>query len=177
MGKEFIFAVAQDYDLREVDIWKKLTEDELADLFIWLEGQLPYKKDPKWSEGARFYGPKDHVADFRRNLLNHLTNRGTFKAVNALKRMLLGIPHLDMLKWSLIQARNIALRKTWFPPKPCHLIKLADNPNSRLVQSGKQLLSVVIESLKRFEIELQGETPAARDIWDKTDKGDFFTCR
>lgn len=37
------------------------------------------------------------------------------------------------------------------------------------MQNGEQLLEVVIESLRRLEGKLQGETPAAPDLWNKRD--------
>jgi hypothetical protein len=36
----------------------------------------------------------------------------------------------------------------------------------RLVESGDQLLDVVLESLRRLQVKLQGETPAAPFLWD-----------
>ncbi len=38
------------------------------------------------------------------------------------------------------------------------------------MQSGEQLLDVLIESLGRLEAKLHDETPAIRDIWDRTSK-------
>ena len=37
----------------------------------------------------------------------------------------------------------------------------------RLVQTGDQLLAVVLESLERLQEELQGETPAIRFLWNE----------
>jgi len=44
---------------------------------------------------------------------------------------------------------------------------------SRIVQSGKQLVQVLIESLTRLNVKLQGETPAAEDLWDRIGTGIF----
>jgi hypothetical protein len=41
----------------------------------------------------------------------------------------------------------------------------------RLVENGDQLLDVVTESLRRLEPELQGETPAAPDLWNQLNDG------
>ncbi len=54
----------------------------------------------------------------------------------------------------LVQSRKLKLNELF-------------NPRS-LINGGNELLDVLIESLQRLEIELQGETPAARDVWDKT---------
>jgi hypothetical protein len=39
----------------------------------------------------------------------------------------------------------------------------------QLVQSADQLLEVVLESLKRLEAKLQEETPAAIDLWNRSE--------
>jgi len=40
-----------------------------------------------------------------------------------------------------------------------------------LVESGDQLQDVLIESLKRLEEKLQGETPAVSDLWNEISNG------
>lgn len=41
------------------------------------------------------------------------------------------------------------------------------------MQSGNQLLEVIIESLNRLQRRLQGETPAVRDLWDRMPNGSY----
>ena len=77
------------------------------------------------------------------------------------------------MKWSLFRARVQARQKTWKPPKPEELLALTKNAQARFVQSEEQLLDVIIKSLRRLEDALQGETPAARDIWDRVAKNKF----
>ncbi len=40
----------------------------------------------------------------------------------------------------------------------------------RLVQSGDQLIQVLVESLERFQSLLQGEIPEAPYLWDNVSK-------
>ena len=77
------------------------------------------------------------------------------------------------MKWSLFRARVQARQKTWNPPKPGELLALTTCAQTRFVQSGEQLVKVIVESLKRLEEALQGETPAARDIWDSVPNNKF----
>ena len=52
-------------------------------------------------------------------------------------------------------------------PKPEEILKLAGDPQRRLIRDGDDLLDVLIESLNRLEAELQGETPAAPFLWNE----------
>ena len=70
------------------------------------------------------------------------------------------------MKITLFNAQKNTRIKTWQPPTPAEIFKLVGDRDKRLINDGNELLDVLIESLQRLEIELQGETPAARDIWD-----------
>ncbi len=165
-GQEVIATVAHGLDRSAASIGQRLTEDQLADLYIWLVRQYPYTKDPK-HEGAHFVGPRESVADFRDSILHHLKGRGTNQACNAIRRIASEFPELKWLKWTLLEAQNITRRRTWAPPRPGDIIRMASNQQVRLVQSGDQLLDVLIESLKQLEAKLQGETSAVQFLWDK----------
>jgi hypothetical protein len=78
---------------------------------------------------------------------------------------------LEWLKWTLTEARETNRRRTWVPVRPSDILSIAEDKERRLVQSGEQLLDVVIESLRRLEEKLHGETPAVRDLWDKVRSG------
>ena len=106
------------------------------------------------------------MADFRDGLLRHLESRGTPKAVNAIRRVKDELPHLDWLKWVVLDAQTAMIRYTWSPPNPSELLKLVADPRRRLVESGEQLLEVIIGSLQRAQNKLQGHTPAAPFLWD-----------
>jgi hypothetical protein len=51
------------------------------------------------------------------------------------------------------------------------LLKMTRDRDLRFVEGGEQLLAVVVESLRRLEQELQGENPAAPDLWNKIRQG------
>jgi hypothetical protein len=84
-----------------------------------------------------------------------------------LRRIRQELPELDWLKRVLLEAQDITRRRTWGPPQPDEILKLVSHSELRLVQSGDQLLEVGVESLKRLDAKLQGETPAAQFLWDK----------
>ena len=99
--------------------------------------------------------------------MQHLRTRGTPEACKAIYRIMEELPqHKDWLKWILLEAQDLTRHRTWVPPQPEDVLKITNNQQGRLVQSGDQLLFVIIESLKRLETKLQGETPAAIFLWN-----------
>jgi len=167
-GREVISAAAHGSEGRGVHIGKKLTEDELADLYIWVSRQFPHAED---REHRGWIGPRESVAQWRESILRQLQHRGTHKACEAIRRIARELPEFEWLKWTLLEAQNITRRRTWIPPRPGDILKVGADQQARLVQSGGQLLDVLTESLKRLEAKLQGETPAAIDLWNEMSRG------
>ncbi len=130
----------------------------MADLYLWLVRECPPAEEET----------KEGLTDYRDSISCHLKERGTPPACEAIQRISHELPELDWLKWTLWEARNNTRRCTWVPPQPADILEMAGDSQKCLVQSGDQLLDMLIESLKRLKEELQGETPAARNIWDRT---------
>jgi hypothetical protein len=82
-------------------------------------------------------------------------------------------PDISWLRWAAVETRAHTLRGTWIPPRPDMILRMGRDRDLRLVESGEQLLDVVITSLRRLEQELQVETPAAPDLWNEVKKGVF----
>lgn len=172
-GRELVSAVARHgNEWHTAAVGHRLKENELADLYIWLARQYPYAEDPR-HDGAHYVGSREMIAGWRGGVLRHLKDRGTLQACNAIRRIAGELPDLGWLKWTLLEAQAIARRSTWIPPQPADIIRIAANDGARLVQGGEQLLDILLESLKRMEATLQGETPAAQFLWDKTAKSTY----
>lgn len=165
-GREVVTEIAHGPERREGSVGQNLTEDHLVDLYIWLVGQFPYTEDPQ-HEGAHWVEARESIGHWRDALLQQLKMRGTHQACEAIRRIAHELPELNWLKWTLLEAQSITRRATWAPPRPVDILEMARARDVRLVQSGDQLLEVIIESLKRFEAKLHGETPAIRTIWDR----------
>lgn len=164
-GKSVIYDLA-DHAARSINnIGERLNEDQIADLYIWLEKQFPRSEDPKHEGG--WVGPKERIAQWRYYLLESIKNKGTQKACDAISRIMKEFPELDWLKWMLLDAKYLARQKTWLPPQPEDILKIAQDRNKRLISNGNELLDVVIASLKDLESELHGETPAVNDLWNR----------
>lgn len=163
-GKQVVQGINHDYKT----IGLRLTEDRLADLYIWLTRHF---ESPKHSAGkAHWAGPLEYVDLWRNAIIQLLTHRGTNHACDAISKLQQALPEQDWLKWVLVDAQAQTRRATWVPPQPQEIIKLAADRKLRLVQSGDHLMQVLVESLERFQAMLQGETPEAQFLWDNVSK-------
>jgi hypothetical protein len=174
-GREVISAIVHGFYGGTASIGQQLTEEQLADLYIWLVRQYAHAEDPTHDD-AHIVERRDSVANWRDSILRQLKERGTQPACEAIQRISHELPELDWLKWTLWEAQNNTRRCTWLPPQPTDILKLAGDPQGRLIRSGDELLDVLIESLKRLEVKLQGETPAAPYLWNvwKKDKKEMY---
>lgn len=169
-GEQFVSTLAHHHDHSAGNITRKLAEAQVADFYEWLATWFPRTGDPEENSGMHQVSTREAIASFREGVLADLQRRGTAAACQEIERLIRRFPHLAHLKWALVHARQIMLRHTWTPPQPHHLLKLAGDPNSRLVESGEQLLAVVLDSLQRWEQKLQGTPPAAFRVWDQVAK-------
>ncbi len=119
------------------EILNNISEENLANLFIWIYGQFPVVEDTPSNGMARFFSSRDYISRFRENIINILESRGNFESVSSLQRILLEIPTIrDDLSYRILRAQEIARIKTWEPPKPLEIFELFQNPNTRLILSG-----------------------------------------
>jgi predicted NACHT family NTPase len=171
-GREVLELAANRYSF---GIQLNLTETQLADLYLWLVQQYPYDEDLDYSNEvlAHFVTVREGMANLRDNVLSQLKERGTLQACTEIQRLIQKLPHIAWLRKMLIDAQANMRRKTWQPPQPEQILQIVGDLKRHLVQNGQQLLDVLLESLKRLELELQGETPAVRDLWDKVDDNKF----
>jgi predicted NACHT family NTPase len=178
-GREFLDSIAREASSGEIE--QQLKEEYLADLYILLSKEYPEMNKEEESNteelsGISFsrLGSVDSVKMWKNYIPQRLSQRGTLEACDALRKIIRELPELrDELQWQLLEAEDLTRRKTWKPPQPGEIFQIASDQGKRLVQNGHQLLDVLIESLKHLELELQGETPAARDLWDKVDDKSF----
>lgn len=152
------------------NVFSKLSENNLADLYIWLAHVYPHHEDPT-SVGATWVTPRAAIGHWREYVLTHLQSRGTHDAVEAVRRIARELPELDWLQRVIYQTREITRRATWKWPTPDEVLKLVSDPHRRLVHNPGQLLEVVVESLDRLEHKLQhAESQAVLDLWNIVSK-------
>jgi hypothetical protein len=140
--------------------------------YIWLVRKYPFEEDPR-IEGVHEVSNREQVGRYQDNVLLQLQSWGTIQSRKAVERIVAVFSGLNWMRWVAAKATSATLRQTWVPPSPSSLLAMSREPKLRIVQSGSHLLSVLIESLERLGSELQGETPAAPDLWDEVRKGAF----
>ena len=72
-----------------------------------------------------------------------------------------------------MEAEQIARAASWTPLEAGQLLVFVANPECQFVQSGEQLLEILVQSLKRLEQEMQGETPSGFVLWDERSENSF----
>ena len=149
-------------------IARRLSERSVANLYVWLAEKFPRDEDPR-EEGVHSVDSREMIAHFRDGLLIGLREKGTPEAVAAIRKIGKRLPDLTLIKFTAIEARQVAMRKTWIGSSPNEFLKLAGSNDNRLVDSEEQLLDVVVTSLMRYQEALFGEKPAVYDLWNTND--------
>lgn len=165
-GRRLLLNFAHSDEEREKSVAERLSEERVAGLYVWLVRQFPLAEDME-HESVYSPTPRDSIQWWRDSLLRQLQQRGTREACTAIEHIIQELPELEWLKRVLIDARNVTRRNTWTPPLPEEVLKVLFDAEKRVVQSGDQLLEALVESLRRLEAKLQGETPAVIDLWNE----------
>jgi len=155
---------------RDAQSVKRLSEAQLGDLFVWLARNVPYDGDIQVNGAV---GSREFLQRWRGGILDRLKELGTAAACDQIRRFIDEFPQLGWLKYPLLEAEASARTKSWVPLSTQEILRIIGDPQARLVRNGQHLAVVLIESLKRLEAQLQGETPAAIDLWDEIKKTVF----
>jgi hypothetical protein len=163
-AREFFVELARDGRPDHVKLFEGLEEPQAAELYLRLAELFPHSED-RLVNG--FVGPDDEGRMFRDSLLGWLEGRGTRAACDAISSIAERLPHLPWFKWVSLEANQARRRNAPNWPDPADILKIATDTSRRLVRDAADLLEVVAETLTKLETELQGEIPAARQLWDK----------
>src|SRR5579871_1955618 len=147
--------------------WKLdgLSEEQAGNYFELLVKAFPGGDDLGESEAAVVLGSRQDMDRYSYSVLEHIQNRGTWKAVEVLAGIRDRHPELPWLAQATLSARRVAAERQWTPPRPSELLALAE-PKNRLVQDGETLLDLITECLKRYETQvLHGDTPRVARLW------------
>lgn len=169
-GQSVVLRVSDIVDMERINIWTKLREGELSDLFIWLEGQFPRAEDPN-IDGAHMVGSRENIGNWRDSILAYLEGLGTNESCESIRKLVNKFPEHDWLMRTLFRAEKKFRQVNWMPHHPHDIIKLVHDSNTYFIDNGYQLLDLIMESLKSLEEKLQGETPQNKFLWNETARG------
>lgn len=144
---------------------QRLTEEQVADLFIWLAHQFPADQEPEFSDSG-WVTDTMRMYDWQRGLVVHLQRQATQQACAALRKIIQAFPKLQWIRWQLHAAERLMRERNRYPFAPATIWKLTGNQKARLVQNGQQLLTVVMESLTRLQQEFAAQTPPYFAVWN-----------
>lgn len=147
---------------------KGLSEDDLADLYVWLERKFPQKEDPKeTNDTMQQIGPRHEVGYFRDKILTQLRSRGTANAAAAVRRIKSKLPHLIGLDSVELEARTMAIASAWCPPTPEELLDLIFHCEKRFVETGEDLVEALLDSLTRMQERIDGKFTLSWLCWNR----------
>lgn len=169
-GKEVFEAVANRY---VHGIHLKLTEKQLADLYIWLVQQYPHSEDPDHSNEviAHNMDNRESLARLRDNTLTQLRETGTSQACIEIERIAEEFPELTWLKRTLLNAQNVMRRKTWQPLKPEQILQIVSKKESR---SMKTILILASSPVNEARLQLDKEVREIDEGLRRSQKHDQF---
>lgn len=167
-GKKIISIIVDSLDHpQEKSFITKLNENQIADLYIWLEPKYPHSEDPQFHTlEMHQVSTREKISYFRRSVINHLRERGTVASIKAIDKIRKKLPHLDFIQNALIETKNKTIQEIWIPPTVDQFLNSIKQPGSIIVQNGEHLIDAVIETLKKLEGKFHGENPAIIDVWN-----------
>lgn len=129
-------------------IAQQLSESQVGDFYLWLTQQYPHSEDPQFPAGvAHFVGTREEIVHMRDSLLSHLKERGTRDSVRVIERIARELPHLDWLKWTLLEAKKNMRRHLWKPLPPAELIGLRDSSAKKTIKKEPDSPATADETL------------------------------
>ena len=166
-GRRFVLHYTHWHNSHEAGpLAASLTEEQVTDLFLWMERRFPRNEDPPRITRAHAVGDRERLAEWREALLRSIAERGTFAAVHELGRAAGVVGDVERFFWLINSCETAALAGSWPRPTPGEILRLADDRAAMLVESEAQLLEVVIASIERYGRRLHGEVPIAFTLWD-----------
>jgi hypothetical protein len=173
-GQQFFVKFAYYCRLQDSS-FTSLNEQQLVELYVYLEELFPRNSDPQHDAGEPHYvGPRELVVHLRDSLPRQIVNRGAVAAVEAMRWTVGKLPQLDWLSFSLLEAQQMMRMRTWSPLTPKELFRLIASKDRRLVQSADDLCELLTDSLRKYEQQLHGEQNPIRALWDRQGSGPTF---
>jgi len=99
---------------------------------------------------------------------------GTEDAVRTLGRLAADWPDIPLLPFALSRAEATMRLETWSPLTIKEIFALTDRPGMKLISSADDLLKTLLDTLKKFELELHGAQTPVRSLWDRQESSNRY---
>jgi len=165
-GRALVEDLPEAFHSRKEVWFSHLTEGDMADLFIWMARHYPYESEDRFRDRG-IVTPHRHALWLRDSILNLLIGRGTREACREVSRVAKEFPQYTWLKHSMQRTDYNFRRTSWVPPLPRDVVSLANDSKRRYVENGRQLLHVVLDSLRNLDERLHGTPSEVEFLWDK----------
>jgi hypothetical protein len=166
-GESLFLQVAQLSRFRD-SVFALLSEDQLAEIYVYLEKVFPRKSDPEHPPNEpHLVESRESLANVRDFIPQEIAGRGTAASVSAMQWIVAKLPEEKWLSFRLLEAQQIMRMKTWSPLSPKELFALLSSNSRVLVQSARDLCELLVSALREFEQVLHGEQNPVRALWDR----------
>lgn len=161
-----------DLTYRESNVFGRLKDEQIADLYILLTSLFPPERFSERSSASGTVEPKHQIPDLREGCLSILVNRATESSCTQIERAIARLPkrYAIWVKWHLKEAEKIRLRKSWSEalPAPLSVLKMLQSDARRIIDSEDDLIAAISDSLTRLRENLhRGEFPMVRALWNE----------
>ncbi|MDF5729240.1 MAG: CHAT domain-containing protein [Rhizonema sp. PD38] len=169
-GREVFEEVANRYPR---GVYLNLTENQLANLYIWLVCQYPYADDPDCNNEVLTHnlGNRESITSLRDGIRTQLRETGTSQACVEIKRIIEQFPKLTWLQRTLLIARNVMRRKTWHPPQPEQILQIVSTKESHTI---KTILILASSPVDQARLRLLEEIREVSEGLRRSQKRDQF---
>ena len=145
----------------------ELSDNQLAWLYEQAISEFRYADDVKPPRGVHQLGDREEQQLWRERLLSALVARGSdygLKHILQLSELDHSPPFIDRVKNSAV---NAFCAESWKPPIPDDLFSLLENNDLRVIQTERQLLDLVIQTLDSLAKDYKTTTWMQRALWDQ----------
>ncbi|MGF0118272.1 hypothetical protein ACQFYA_18415 [Promicromonospora sp. Marseille-Q5078] len=142
-----------------------MSATSLADIYLWLRANFPPDTDPMIDE-AHMVGPREEVGQWRDRILRQLQDEGSPQAVSVIRSLVAAQPGNRLFSRVLVAAEAALRRDSWQPTPLSHLLRLAHDPRTVVVNDSPGLADSVSRAIDEIQEQLTGATPESHYLWD-----------
>jgi hypothetical protein len=117
---------------------RRLTEEQLADLYMWMLRQYPPAEDIR-IKGCHTLSAREVVEQWRDSILNYLRGLGTAPACSAIERVCTAFPELTWVKAQLLAAQTVHRQRSWHPSSPAAILKIAEERQQQMSRGDNRI--------------------------------------